>query len=262
VLPNVLVVGAQKCGTTALHRRFELHPDCSVPRGPKEVHFFVDEGPWPIGRWRRGVAWYESLFDPAEVVADVCPSYSAWPIYPGAAARAREVVPDALVVYLVRDPIDRIASHWIHFRSRGYERRPFGDSVLADGPDNEYLAGSRYGTQLGIWLEEYPREQVLVLHQRAAGGDGDEELWRRLGVSRPPADPEPLNVSAEMTAPGPLERLPVPLRSLLPARVRRRPLPRPVIEPDTRARLHEALDADIARFHSFGGVRLEGWPAA
>ena len=260
MLPGVVCIGAQKCGTTALYRRFEAHPECSVIPGFKEPHFFVDEGPWPIGNWGRGVDWYEALFPPAAVAADVCPSYSGSPIYPGAADRASRVVPDALVVYLVRDPIERIASHWMHFSSRGYERRPFAEAVLAPGADNEYLAASRFGTQLALWLEHYPPERALVLHQEALSEERDDELWERLGLAPPAAPAERLNVSAEMSEPRALDRFAGPLRGAIPARFRRRGLQRPEIGPEVRERLHEQLDADIQRFHALSEVRLEGWP--
>jgi hypothetical protein len=262
VLPNVLVIGAQKCGTTGLYQRFARHPECAVIPGFKEPHFFIDEGPWPIGNWHRGVDWYGSLFPPARIVADVCPSYSGSPIYPGAAARARSVVPAALIVYLVRDPIDRIVSHWMHFRSRGYERRPFAEAVLAPGEGNEYLAASRFGTQLGVWLDQFPRDQVLVLHQEAVAAGREDELWRRLGTGPPPGPSERLNISAELTEPRLLEGLPGPLRRVVPARLRRRPLPRPAVDADLASRLRAELEDDIARFHALCDVRLEGWPGA
>ena len=260
MLPNVLCIGAQKCGTTALYARFASHPECSVVAGFKEPHFFVSEGPWPIGNWHRGVEWYESLFPPAKVAADICPSYAAAPIYPGAAERAAEVVPGALIVYLVRDPIERIASHWMHFRSRGYERRPFRDAVLAPGDDNAYLAGSRYGTQLAIWREHYPPKRILVLEQRAIAEGADEEIWRRLGLDPPGRASERHNVSADLTEPRVLDRLPGPLRRVVPARVRRRLIERPLLDLELRARLHAELDEDIARFNRLCGVRLAGWP--
>jgi hypothetical protein len=262
VLPGVVCIGAQKCGTTALYRRFAAHPECSVIPGFKEPHFFVDDGPWPIGNWKRGVAWYEALFPRAAVAADVCPSYSGSPIYPGTAERASRVVPGALIVYLVRDPIERIASHWMHFRSRGYERRPFPEAVLSPGPGNEYLAASRFGTQLALWLEHYPPDRVLVLHQRALSEGRDGELWARLGLAPPAAPVERLNVSAELSEPRALERLAGPARWVIPARLRRRALRRPEVGPELRERLHERLDGDIERFHRLSEARLTGWPGA
>lgn len=261
MLPNVVVIGGHKCGTTALYQRFASHPDCAVCRDLKEPHFFVDEGPVPIGNWRRGVEWYSGLFDEARIVADVCPSYAAWPLYPGVAERARAVVPDASIVYLVRDPIDRIVSHWMHWRARGYDRRPLDEAVLDPDPQNEYLPASRYGSQLSRWLDQFPGERVLVLHQRQLAAGDDGLLWERLGVAPPPpGDTERWNVSGGLTESTVLDRLPKPLRGIAPRRVRRRPIERPAVAPETRARLRELLSEDIALFHRISDVRLEGWP--
>jgi hypothetical protein len=260
VLPNVVVIGAQKCGTTALYRQFAQHPECVVCPEVKELHFFVDEGPWPIGSWRRGVSWYEGMFPSARIVADVCPSYSAWPVYPGTAERAAATVPEALIVYLVRDPIDRIVSHRMHWRDRGYDSRPFDEAVLDPDPGNEYLAGSRYGTQLRRWLEHYPAERVMVLHQLQLAAGDHGVLWRKLGLSEPAATgSEQRNPSTNLTEPTLLDRLPGPARRVLPTRLRRRPLARPAVTAETERRLRDVLGDDISLLHSLSDVRLEGW---
>jgi hypothetical protein len=260
VLPNVVVIGAQKCGTTALYQRFAEHPECAVCPDVKELHFFVDEGPWPIGSWSRGVSWYEGMFPSATIVADVCPSYSAWPVYPGTAERAAATVPEALIVYLVRDPIDRIVSHWMHWRDRGYDSRPFDEAVLDPDPANEYLAGSRYGTQLRRWLEHYPAERVMVLHQRQLASGDDGLLWRKLGLSEPAvAGSEEWNVSTGFTERTLLDRLPGPARRALPTRLRRRPLGRPAVTQETEGRLRDLLVDDVNVFHRLSDVRLVGW---
>ena len=101
MLPNVLVVGAAKCGTTSLHEYLDRHPEIAMAR-EKELDFFVEQK-----NWSRGVDWYERQFAAAPVRGESSPSYTAYPRYRGVPERIRRIVPDAKLVYLVRDPVER-----------------------------------------------------------------------------------------------------------------------------------------------------------
>jgi hypothetical protein len=95
-LPNLVVIGAMKCGTTSLHHYLDLHPEISMSR-PKELNFFIgdDGGPgdWRGGTWRRGTAWYAQHFEPAAPVrGEVSPGYTS-PSFPYEAGRMAAVVP-------------------------------------------------------------------------------------------------------------------------------------------------------------------------
>src|SRR4051812_36073420 len=106
-LPTFLVIGAAKSGTTSLHSYLDLHPRVAMSE-PKEPSFFNRED-WEIRR-----DWYESLFDPAaEVRGESSTAYTRYPIVRGAPERIRALVPDAKLVYVVRDPIDRLVAHWV-----------------------------------------------------------------------------------------------------------------------------------------------------
>src|ERR687894_2292944 len=73
-LPNLIVIGAQKCGTSVLHYYLSLHPEVSMSR-PKELNFFIEERNWP-----RGLDWYKSQFDgDARVRGEASPNYTAYP---------------------------------------------------------------------------------------------------------------------------------------------------------------------------------------
>src|SRR5205085_12476815 len=72
-LPNLIVIGAQKCGTSGLHYYLSLHPEISVST-PKELNFFIAERNWPLG-----LDWYRSHFDAeARVRSEASPNYSAY----------------------------------------------------------------------------------------------------------------------------------------------------------------------------------------
>jgi hypothetical protein len=154
-LPNLIVIGAQKCGTSGLHYYLGLHPEISTS-SPKELNFFIAERNWP-----RGVDWYRAQFDSSAAVrVEASPNYTAYPQHKGVPERTAEVVPDARLLYIVRDPIERIAAHWVHNYSKG---RHEGELEAILRPQTSYIDRSRYAMQLERFLAVYPREQVLVL---------------------------------------------------------------------------------------------------
>jgi hypothetical protein len=165
VLPTVIVIGAMKAATTSLHYYLGLHPEISMSR-EKELSFFVEEL-----NWDRGLAWYESRFSGETTHhGESSPAYTAYPQYLGVPARMRAVVPEARLVYVVRDPVERLVSHYVHMVASGMESRPLEEAVK-DPPGNQYLARSWYAMQLAQFLAHYPRSQILVV--------GAEELRDR-----------------------------------------------------------------------------------
>lgn len=168
-LPNLVVIGAQKCGTSGLHYYLGLHPEVSVST-PKELNFFIAERNWP-----RGVAWYASRFDPAAAVrVDASPNYTAYPQHEGVPERMASVIPGAKLVYIVRDPLDRIAAHWVHNYSKGRHSGELARTIL--NPKASYVARSRYAMQLERFLEHFPLEQLLVLEQEELRAQRDAVL--------------------------------------------------------------------------------------
>lgn len=257
-LPNVLVIGAQKCGTTALHRMLEQHPDCTGGR-VKETHFLVDVSPWLLGRWSMGEGWYGDNYPEAAIRADVSPSYSGWPLFPGVVERATSVVPDAQIVYLVRDPVDRIVSHWRHWRWRGYETRGFTETIFDGDDGNLFLTASRYATQLRQWLDAYPVDRILVLHQDEVRA-GADRLWAFLGVPAVEVGDVVRNSSDAMTVPTRLGRaLPGRVARRLPSRMVASPVPRPTLSDATIATLRDLLREEVVDLEAMTGVRAADW---
>jgi hypothetical protein len=158
-LPNLIVIGAQKCGTSGLHYYLSLHPEVSMSN-PKELNFFIAERNYP-----RGLEWYSRHFDPeARCRGEASPNYTAYPQHLGVPERMAAAVPDAKLVYIVRDPIDRIAAHWVHNYAKRREKGSMRDTLLH--PNTSYVSRSRYFMQLQRFLEHYPDEQILVLDQQ------------------------------------------------------------------------------------------------
>lgn len=170
-LPNLIVIGAQKCGTSVLHYYMSLHPEISVSR-PKELNFFIAERNWP-----KGLDWYQSHFDAqATVRSEASPNYTAYPQHLDVPERMHSVVPDAKLLYMVRDPLDRIAAHWVHNYAKRREKGDLRATLLH--PNTSYLARSHYHAQVQRFLRFYPRERVLVIEQEELRTRRHETLRR------------------------------------------------------------------------------------
>lgn len=189
-LPNLIVIGAMKCGTTALHRCLDLHPDIAMSE-PKELNFFCgpkrpsgegERSRWLAGNWHRGVGWYAAQFRPAPVRGEASPGYTS-PSFPEAAERMARVVPEARLVYAVRDPVGRAVSQYLHHSSEGAEKRPIGEALL--DPESQYLGRSRYYARLEPFLARFPRERIFICSQEDLSARCRRtlrELYRFAGV--------------------------------------------------------------------------------
>ncbi len=183
-LPDFLIAGVPKAGTTALHTALRRHPELYLSR-IKEPKFFLTDGPPPerggpgdVETYREHV-WrredYEALFadaPPGALTGESTPFY----LYDaGARRRIRALVPDVRIIVTLRDPVERAHSNWTHLWSAGLE--PIDDLVRACEAEPErvaagwshfwhYVGLGRYGEQLADLYELFPREQVLVFRYR------------------------------------------------------------------------------------------------
>lgn len=155
--PHLIVIGAQKCATTSLWAYLDAHPDVSMAAG-KETNFFRFHH-------EQGPAFYEGRFDPAaSVYGESCPEYTVRPYSEGTAERIAAMVPEARLVYLVRDPVERIVSHWRHLQARGQDPLPFHRTVAApEFERSEYVLRSRYWWQLEPFLRTFPEDRVRIV---------------------------------------------------------------------------------------------------
>jgi hypothetical protein len=186
-LPEFLIIGAQRSGTTSLYRYLAAHPGVRVATG-KELQFLTLN-------YGRGVRWYRAHFPvrPPSVA-----SFEASPYYlyhPDAPARASSVLPAARFVAILRDPVERAYSHYLHSRRHGVEPLSFADALaaeperLAAGREREYsyVARGRYAGQLGRWLRHVPAERLLVVRTEELAAD-PARVTRFLGLDpHPPA---------------------------------------------------------------------------
>lgn len=195
MLPTFIVIGAKKAGTTSLYRHLLDHPAVWLPES-KRIEFFS------TARWELGTSWYEDQFARgrrAPARGEISTSYTRFPIVPDVPARMRAVVPDVRLLYLVRDPLERIESHYRHLVVEGSEMRPIDVAVLANPA--EYIARSRYHLQVTRYLEHFPREQLLLLTTEALRDDPGatlSQVYAFLGVD-PAHRPRDLDVRANRT---------------------------------------------------------------
>jgi hypothetical protein len=279
ILPTFFIIGASKAGTTSLHNYLAEHPEIAMAE-PKEPHLML--GP----DWRERVAGYERLFRaPAGLRGDCSPRYTVYPKIPHASEHIAELVPDARLIYLVRDPIERTIAVYAQSVVHAEERRPVEDAVRPEEPESYYMTGSRYATQVEVYLRRFDTDQLLVIDQ-AELRDNRAETLRR-AFEHVGADPDfwhesfarEYNVRGEAVKLGDtgmrlkhsgLNRL---SRRWLPSGRRRRIMSvarralgrrsekdlRPEVSAELRARLAEALAPEAERLRAITGQSFSTW---
>jgi hypothetical protein len=286
-LPTFFIIGAPKCGTTSLHSYLDQHPEIGMSL-MKETHFFI--GPENIRNTVKRVDdldEYEKLFEPAFAVrGEASPSYTAYPMHKGASERIKETVPEAKFIYLVRDPIDRTMSHYMHRVALAGERRPPQEALgeaLDKLPDANlpYICPSLYASQLDHYLRLFPQERILVVDQADLFANRREalrEMFAFLSVDEtfdsPQLDTE-LGASserrvyrpgyvpfAERIAASPLRLLPRNFRRSIRRSVERilwPPLETPALDDDLRGRLEDLYANEVERLRALTGKGFTTW---
>ena len=160
--PNLFVIGAMKSGTTSLHEYLDTHPQIAMST-KKEPAFFVEEL-----TMRRGENWYLSLFEnnrSCRYLGESSTHYTMRPLYQGVPERLHHFNRNARLIYIMRDPFDRVVSHYWHavrVRSLNGEGEPrhLLKAVLASP---HYLAVSDYAFQLQPYIDLFGRESLYTL---------------------------------------------------------------------------------------------------
>jgi hypothetical protein len=180
-LPDFIIIGTQKAGTTSLHAYLSQHPQFLKPY-EKEVHFF-DGGLDPsIDNYKKGQAWYRAHFPLRKNgitsrVFEASPLYIFNPLVPG---RMFNLLPQVRIIAILRNPTERAISHFFHEKQRGYESLPIMEALLEEERRLEsaiqlndyknysfihhsYKSRGHYSEQLERYLKFFPRQQVLIL---------------------------------------------------------------------------------------------------
>jgi hypothetical protein len=299
-LPDFLIAGVPKAGTTALHAALTAHPRLFLS-AVKEPKFFLSDGRPPTAGgpgdvqtyqehvWRRDD--YERLFAPAPRGTK---TGEATPFYLHdlqSHARIRALIPDARLILLLRDPVDRAHSNWTHLWNAGLE--PEADFLAACRAEParieagwaqfwHYVGLGQYGTQVEHLYRHFPREQVLLLRYRDLKDSPAATLDRvcaflgvetgvlgaipKENVNRHVVEDNRVNrvLRAMLRSGGRFgHRFPVPLR--LAARgplltlLHRKEGARPVTTPQEREALLPHFTDDITRLQQVTGERYDDW---
>jgi hypothetical protein len=302
--PDAIVIGAPKAGTSALHAALARHPEIYASAVKEPKFYLCGEAPPPAYRgpgdahsqqewvWRRGD--YERLFEaapPGSVRIESTPFY----LYdPSARRRIAEQLPRAKFIAIVRDPIDRAYSNWMHLWVDGLE--PCGDFVEACRREPERIAAGwapfwhyrrmgRYGEQLADLFSLVDRNRVLVLRYRELVADPSatlDRVCRFLGVAEgrigtvPPDNSRPyVQAGLRSAVLGRVIRAGAFAGSFLPPQLWRQaskplvgalhlggPAQRPKLDPEQRLALLQTCTDDIGLLEEVLGESFADWRSA
>jgi hypothetical protein len=159
MLPNLIVIGGAKCGTTSLHHYLSIHPQVLMSN-PKELNFFVEED-----GWKKGLAWYETKFPsgPEIVRGEASPHYTRYPVYRGVPARMHSIIPGAKLIYILRDPMERLISQIVDDFSSLSDSYQDLRSALLPFAASPFVSPSLQSLQLEQYLPYYPMSQILLV---------------------------------------------------------------------------------------------------
>ena len=264
VLPNFVVIGAMRSGSTSLYKYLQAHPDVYMPR--KEIHFFDR-------KWDRGLSWYLTRFEGHSgqtAVGEATPTYLA---EPEALDRMASTIPDARLLAVLRDPVDRAYSHYWMEHARARDPRTFEEAIadeLAERPGApDYLARGGMSASSRTSAHGSPRAAVARRPVRRPARSPAGDLCRRVRV---PRDRRPVRPAAARGAGQPLRRVPVVrlrrVRRQLPStwgigrivgRLNAREGPYPPMAPETRADLRRHFAPEIAALATWLGRDLSQW---
>lgn len=259
-LPDFVIIGAMKAATSTLQEQLALQPGIFMSH-PKEPNFFSDDA-----QFAKGIGWYSRLFvadGGVQLVGEASTHYTKLPTYPRAVPRLKLFLPDARFIYVMRHPVDRLISHYIHEWSMGVYHYPITEAVERHP---ELVAYGLYAMQLRPYLETFGTDSVLPVFFERLVREPQSELervCRFIGYRGKPHwsyDLKPSNVSSERIRRFPLYAA---LIDSVPATwLRRRVIPqawrdavksrltmkaRPVLSEQLRLALEREFDRDLAQ---------------
>ena len=184
--PNLFIIGAMKSGTTSLHEYLDTHPQIAMSQ-EKEPGYFVEE----LGL-HKGEEWYFSRWErdgQYRYLGESSTHYTKLPIYQGVPERLFRFNPQARLIYIMRNPFDRVVSHYWHALRDAHHGGELRSLLTAVKDDPGYLAFSDYAMQLEPYFERFGRGAVAVLTFEALVEDPQREVDRIYGWLELPSHP-------------------------------------------------------------------------
>lgn len=297
-MPNFLIIGAAKSGTSSLHRYLDLHPEISMS-SLKEPKYFVREiSPEFLREFPEFAGFhvverddYLGLFEPGtKLRGESSTAYSNFPQYPGIPAAIHAEIPATKLIYLVRDPVERVVSQYVQWRSaRSSYRRDLARlhgirGLLRDphDPSANLVSNSFYMRQIKEYMRFFPREALLVIDSAELEADPprtlsrifaflgadpdfrDERIFERWNEGKGKREARSLYLRLRNSVPvrRTVDLLPDDARSrAVEAAYRRlsRPIERPTLDQETRELIERVLLADVAELREFTGLDFPTW---
>ena len=268
-LPDFVIIGAMKSATSSLYDQLAGQPGIFMCT-PKEPNFFSD-----AIQYSKGMSWYSSLFaeaDKGSLLGEASTHYTKLPTHPETVQRLKEHLPDARFIYVMRHPVDRLVSHYMHEWSTGIYHCDIGEAI------HRYpalISYGRYAMQLEPYFKSFGRTAVLPVFFDRLIREPQAELeriCRFIGYSRQPFwnyDLKPDNVSRERVRKFPGYQLLVESgpatwlrRNFIPQRIRdavkmkMRLQERPALGVDARVLLEAQFDRDLLQLGKWLGTDL------
>ncbi len=169
-LPDFIIIGAMKCATSSLHDQLSFQSGIHMST-PKEPNFFSDDAVFA-----KGLSWYSQLFsrDNETINGESSTHYSKYPDLPETWSRMKSSgIDKQKFIYVLRDPIERLTSHYIHQWSQGVIHCDIDSAIEKH---SELIDYSKYSMQLQRALEFFPKEQFLIVFSERFKSSAQEEL--------------------------------------------------------------------------------------
>ena len=274
LLPDFVVIGAMKAGTTSLHYHLNAHPQIEMSRD-KEPNYFTES---VFGQ--RDLQWYSEQFSSADLVRGECsPNYAMAIEFRGVAERMASCLPDAKLIYSIRQPIIRLLSQFQHTGYSGVvdEHTLYYGRDFTSLADNYAVSTSRYAFQIREYLRFYDLSRIHVLTLESFGEPETlGKICAFLGIDVPPTDID-LSVAHHRSdrkkrhtslsrylvrsgLSGIFRRiLPPKLYSALRSAAMHAPIKKPTLAPSLEARLTDFFHAEISELEQLTGLDLSEW---
>lgn len=269
--PDYIIIGAMKSATSSLQEQLAMQPGIFASE-PKEPNFFSNDEIYANGH-----DWYSDLFSsasPSDILGEASTHYTKLPRYPNTVDRLAEYCPDVKLIYVMRHPIDRLISHYVHNWTMGYVGKNVDIEQAIKNYQN-FVSYSLYSHQLNPFIDAFGRENILPVFFGHLFKDPQAELSRIskfIGYTGRPIwyeDSGATNLTSERFRKFPLSSVLVESafstwlrKAIVPQSVRDAIKSRlkmdakPVLSGETRLTLEKKFDEDLDRLGSWLGKDL------
>jgi len=277
-LPDFIVIGAMKCGTTSFRHHLKHHPEIFIPEDIKNIEFFDANA-----NWKKGLSFYRSHFTSNEnfkSIGEISTEYTKFPHVKDVPKNIYSTMPHVKLIYLIRHPIERLISHYLHNIGAAREDRDINEALL-QRDNNPYIIYSQYFFQITQFLEYFNKERLLVITTEQLRNHRQETLnkvfdfidvdssmndwpevtlhtreskkeWNSLGklVRKRPRYFNPYNYY--------VSKLPASVRPVV-ERLFCQPIKQPVINQSNMEHLSEVFANDLYLLQQHIGIRIPDW---